>query len=161
MKTREEAIDSLIKATRGRAIRESIAALITIFWFAHGLQSSAAYSPAYFGCIIVIAFIMGMLWCYTLTHDALATHPASDSSFWRAAFENQAKLLSNVPAWYVAPIFIGITLQSVPTSPGRFAWFVGDEIVLVAICGFIVWLNRVAASKLRAEAREQFTEAFA
>jgi len=37
---------------------------------------------------------------------------------------------------------------------------VGYETGLVAICGFIVWLDRVAASKLRAEAREQFTEAF-
>lgn len=164
MKTREEAIRSLIGATRSRAIRESIAALAIIFWFAHDLQSSVAYSPAYFGSILMIAaagFIMGMLWCYTLTHDALVTHPASDSSFWRAAFESQARLLSNVPGWYVAPIFIGITLQAVPTSPGHFTWFVSFEIVLVTICGFIVWLNHVAASKLRAEAREQFTEAFA
>ena len=87
MKTREEAIRSLIGATRSRAIRESIAALAIIFWFAHDLQSSVAYSPAYFGSILMIAaagFIMGMLWCYTLTHDALATHPASDNRWGRS-----------------------------------------------------------------------------
>lgn len=161
MKTREETIDCLIRATRSRAIRESIAALFIMFWFARDLHSSALYSPAYFGAMIVIAasgFIMGMLWCYTLTHDLIQFHPSSDSAFWQTAFESQAKLLSSVPVWYIAPLFIGITLQAVPTTPGRFVWFVTYELFLVTICVFVVWLNRTAASQLRAEARTQFAE---
>ncbi len=161
MNTRQKAIDSLIRATRNRAIRESLAALFVIFVSAGWLQSSAPYSADYFGSLIILVgsgFIMGMLWCCTLTHGTLAVHPESDLPFWRAAFESQARLLSNVPLWYIAPLFVGVTLRQIPGAGESYMAFVCFESIWLAACAAVIWLNRTAAERLYREAGAHFSE---
>ena len=83
----------------------------------------------------------------------------------RHMFERQARLLHGAWLWYVGPLVPGVVLvlanayaESVRANPGRAgaaAVVTGGVLALsFAVLGGVAWINRRAASRLRAQARE-------
>lgn len=74
---------------------------------------------------------------------------ASTNDFVRQKIEwcdRQIRLLNNVVWWYVLPAFVGILLiaggKMLPQRPTAFGSY---AVVVLVLCGGIVWLNRRAA----------------
>jgi len=92
----QRTVEKLIKSTIARAIRETAAGILVIFAFTYTLQHSLPGTARYYGCLLVLvstAFVLGVIWSYTLSYHLLRTHPVTDSAFWRDAFAAQARLL--------------------------------------------------------------------
>jgi len=81
-------------------------------------------------------------------------HPATDSLYWREAFETQARLLRFVPLWYAAPLTTGTILFIAPTSANEFAFFLLKLGIVGAIFAGVIYLNKTTAEALEAEAKE-------
>lgn len=159
--TLTESIENLIRATRRRALQESLAALIVIVAFGWILQNTTPGSSQYYGCLIIMVsggFITGVVWSYALNGLLLEEHPAEDAAFWHTAFLEQARLLSWVPAWYLGPLGMGLILFWLPFHHGQRSIFWGLLAVATVMFGFVGWLNRRAARQLATEA-EAFAEA--
>jgi hypothetical protein len=121
----EQIIRQLVGATIQRAIRETIACGLVLLAFGAILHFSQPGTPRYYGCLVILVaagFIAGVVWSFALSYRLLATHPATDTVFWREAFQTQARLLRLVPLWYLAPLCAGILLFAAPvpgdTLPG-------------------------------------------
>jgi hypothetical protein len=147
-------IENLIKGTIQRAVRETAAGVLVIFFSTYLLQRSVPGEARYYGCLLVLvstSFVLGVIWSYTLSYRLLRTHPASDTAFWREAFAAQARLLRLVPLWYLAPMGSGILLVFAST-PGRFTSVAVRLLFLGVLFGAVTWLNRAAASRLEESA---------
>ena len=150
----QQTIANLIKSTIHRAIRESAAGVLVILAFTYSLQHSVPGTARYYGCLLVLvsaAFVLGVIWSYTLSYHLLRTHPANDSPFWREAFNAQARLLRLVPIWYLAPLWSGILLVFA-SAPGQFSSVVMRIVLLGALSAGVTLLNRAAANKLEESA---------
>lgn len=151
----QERIEKLARDTFYRAVRESIAGVSVIIFSAYSLQNSLTGSAKYYGnllTIIAISFVLGVVWSFTISHRVVRRHPAADTLFWREAFETQARLLRFVPIWYVAPLTAGLLLIFAPTQTSEFGSFLFNLAVLAALCGGIIYINKVSADELEAEA---------
>jgi cytochrome c biogenesis protein CcdA len=147
----ETLIRQLIRGSIQRAIQESVAAVFVILFFGALLPYQAAGSPRFFGCLLILmgtAFILGVVWSFVLSSRLLRTHDASDTSFWRAAFHSQARLLRLAPVWYCAPIFAGCMLFAAPTAAWEAVPYLLLTLVFLAVFGAVAWLNRRAAAQL-------------
>lgn len=153
----QERIEQLAKNTFRLAVRESIACVFVLIAFAYFLQHAPMGSAKYYGCLLTLVstgFILGVVWAFTISHRVVDRHPATDSLFWREAFETQAKLLRFVPLWYAAPLTSGAILFIAPTSANEFAFFLLQLAIVGAVFAGVVYLNKTAAEKLEAEAKE-------
>jgi len=151
----QERIEKLATTTFYRAVRESIAGIFVLVTSAYSLQHSPIGSAKYYGCllnIVAISFVLGVVWSFTISHRVVQRHPASDTLFWREAFETQAKLLRFAPLWYIAPLTVGLLLIFAPTQAGEFTSFLINLVVLAVLFGGITYINKVAADELEAEA---------
>ena len=152
----EKLVRQLIKGSLQRAIQETIAAILVIVAFATMLHHSEPGAPRYYGCLLVListGAIIGVVWSYAFTYQALRLHPASDTTFWRDAFQAQARLLRLVPYWYCAPLGMGGLLSGAPTESYDlipFAMVAGSFAVVIA---GVIWLNRRAAASLEQRAQ--------
>jgi len=156
----EAHVRSLIRSSIRRVIIESSAAAIILAAFAALLPTIPAGTPAYFGCLLIIAgagFVAGVVWSHALSYHLLSSHPASDVSFWRAAFQAQAQLLRLVPAWYCAPLGLGCILFVPPRSDAGHTSFLLLSSMIVAVAVAVGWLNRSAARSID-EAASLLTE---
>jgi len=152
---KEEIVNSLIKSTISRAIRESVACVIVLIVFAYQLQGIQPGTAEYFGCLLILVstgFIGGVIWSFALSYRLLRTHPVTDSVFWSEALTVQARLLRMVPLWYLAPLFSGLVLMAAPTGPGEFGSFMIQVGGTVLLFGAVAWLNRTAAAGLDEQA---------
>jgi hypothetical protein len=125
--------------------------------FAYFLQHAPIGSAKYYGCLLTLVstgFILGVVWAFTISRRVAQRHPATDSLFWREAFETQAKLLRFVPLWYAAPLTTGAILFIAPTSPNEFAFFPLKLAIVGVIFAGVTYLNKMAAEGLEAEAKE-------
>ncbi len=153
----QEQIEKLATATFWRAVRETIAGVFVLIMSAYFLQHAPIGSAKYYGCllsIVSIGFILGVVWAFTISRRVVDRHPATDSAFWREAFETQAKLLRFVPLWYAAPLTTGVVLSIAPTSAGEFAFFLLKLAVVGVIFAGVVCLNKTAADGLETEAKQ-------
>ena len=149
--TNEALVRSLIRCSIRRAVVEGVAAAVVLAAFAALLPGITAGTPAYYGCLLIIAgagFIAGVVWSHALSYRLLSSHPASDVGFWRAAFQLQARLLRLVPIWYCAPLGLGCVLFIVPRSDVGQASFLLLSSMIVAGTVVVGWLNRSAARSL-------------
>jgi hypothetical protein len=147
-------IEKLIKGTIHRAVRETAAGVIVIFFFTRLLQQSVPGEARYYGCLLALvstSFVLGVIWSYTLSYRLLRTHPATDIGFWREAFAAQARLLRLVPLWYLAPLCSGMLLVFA-SAPGPFGSVATRILLLGALFAAVTWLNRAAAGKLEESA---------
>ena len=147
----EARVSSLIRSSISRAIVESSAATIVLAAFAALLPGIPAGTPAYFGCLLIIAgagFVAGVVWSHALSYHLLSSHPASDVSFWRAAFHAQARLLRLVPVWYCTPLALGCVLFVAPRSDAGQASFLLLSSMIVGGAVAVGWLNRSAARSI-------------
>ena len=146
----QRTVEKLIKSTIARAIRETAAGILVIFAFTYTLQHSLPGTARYYGCLLVLvstAFVLGVIWSYTLSYHLLRTHPVTDSAFWRDAFAAQARLLRLVPLWYLAPLCSGILLVFA-SAPGQFPSVVMRIMLLGVLFAAATLLNRATANKL-------------
>ena len=153
----QELIERLAKDTFWRAVRETIAGVFVLIMSAYFLQYAPIGSADYYGCllsIVSIGFILGVVWAFTISRRLVDRHPATDSAFWREAFETQAKLLRFVPLWYVAPLTTGVILSIAPISAGEFAVFLSKLAVVGVVFAGVIYLNKTAADGLEAEAKQ-------
>lgn len=151
----QERIEKLARDTFNRAVRESAAGVFVLITSAYSLQSSAAGSARYYGNllgIIAVSFILGVVWSFTISRRVVRRHSATDTAFWREAFETQARLLRFVPLWYVAPLAAGIILAFAPAQANEFASFLLKLAGLATLCGVVIYINKVAANELETEA---------
>ncbi|HSK74148.1 MAG TPA: hypothetical protein VK892_20780 [Pyrinomonadaceae bacterium] len=154
---RQERIEKLAKDTFHRAVRESIAGVFVLVAFAYFLQNAPVGSAKYYGCLLILVstgFILGVVWAFTISRRVVDRHPATDSLFWREAYETQAKLLRFVPLWYAAPLTSGAILFIAPTSANEFAVFLLQLAIVGAVFAGVTYLNKTAAEGLEAEAKE-------
>lgn len=158
---KQERIEQLAKNTFYRAIRESVAGVFVLIAFAYFLQHTLIGSAKYYGCLITLVstgFILGVVWAFTISRCVVDRHPATDSVFWREAFETQAKLLRFVPLWYAAPLASGAILFITPTSANEFVFFLLKLAIVGVVFAGIIYLNKMAAEGLEAEAKELCSE---
>lgn len=156
MKTKETTILEMAKASRSRAVRESLACLILIVILGLELRDVPGGTAAYWGTILLITacgFIAGVVWCFAWTTDMVKHHTADDDGFWLSAFGQQVKLLRTVPLWYIAPIFSGAALRTLPNGPSDLMSFLHSMAELVIIASFLIWLNLSAASSIEKDSR--------
>lgn len=149
-------IASLVSGTINRAVRESIVAVILIGFFAYQMQTIDHGSPQYYGTLLIIAslgFIMGVLWSYVIGYHTLCVHPETDTTFWRGAFETQARLLRFVPLWYLAPVLTGVVITALPSAGAPYSGFLLTLAVCVAIFVGLTWVNLSAARKIEEQAQ--------
>jgi hypothetical protein len=154
---KQERIEKLAKDTFHRAVRESVACVFVLIAFAYFLQHAAIGSAKYYGCLLTLVstgFILGVVWAFTISRRVAQRHPATDSLFWREAFETQAKLLRFVPLWYAAPLTTGAILFIAPTSPDEFVFFLWKLAVVGVVFAGVTYLNKMAAEGLEAEAKD-------
>lgn len=154
---KQERIEKLAKDTFHRAVRESVACVFVLIAFAYFLQHAPIGSAKYYGCLVILVstgFILGVVWAFTISRRVAQRHPATDSIFWREAFETQAKLLRFVPLWYAAPLTTGAILFIAPTSPDKFAFFLLELAIVGAVFVGVTYINKMAAEGLEAEANE-------
>ncbi len=150
-------IEKLAKDTFHRAVRESVACVFVLIAFAYFLQHAPIGSAKYYGCLLTLVstgFILGVVWAFTISRRVALRHPATDSVFWREAFETQAKLLRFVPLWYAAPLTTGAILSIAPTSADEFTFFLLKLAVVGAVFAGVIYLNKMAADGLEAEAKQ-------
>ncbi|MBA4183191.1 MAG: hypothetical protein H0X49_04175 [Acidobacteria bacterium] len=153
----QERIEKLAKDTFHRAVRETMAGIFVLIVSAYFLQHAPIGSAKYYGCllsIVSIGFILGIVWAFTISRRVVHRHPATDSLFWREAFETQAKLLRFVPLWYAAPLTTGAILSIAPTSGDEFTFFLLKLAVVGAVFAGVIYLNKMAADGLEAEAKQ-------
>jgi hypothetical protein len=149
-------IANLVSGTFNRAVRESIVGVILMGVFAYEMQSISPGTPQYYGTILIIGslgFIMGVLWSYVIGYHTLRIHPETDTTFWREAFQTQARLLRSVPLWYLAPILTGVMITALPSQSTSYAGFLSMLAVCGAIFAGLTWLNRFAAQKIEEQAQ--------
>lgn len=154
---RQERIEKLVKATFYRAIRESVACVFVLIAYAYFLQQATIGSAKYYGCLLVLVStgsIIGVVWAFTISRRVAQTHSATDSSYWREAFETQARLLRFVPLWYAAPMTSGIILFIAPTAHTEFGVFLLKLAMVGIIFAAVTYLNKITAEKLEAEAKK-------
>lgn len=87
--------------------------------------------------------------------------PAQDTQGYMSAYRErlleQARLLRNVPRWYLAPFvpgMVGILVDVAWRHPDRWPVVLTVLAACVAVFASIFWFNRVAAGKLTARAGE-------
>ena len=154
---KQERIEKLAKDTFHRAVRESVACVFVLIAFAYFLQHAPIGSAKYYGCLLTLVstgFILGVVWAFTISRRVAQRHPATDSLFWREAFETQAKLLRFVPLWYAAPLTTGAILFIAPTSTDEFAFFLLKLAIVGVVFAGVTYLNKMAAEGLEAEAKD-------
>ena len=157
----QERIEKLAKDTFYRAVRESVAGIFVLIVSAYFLQQTEAGSAKYYGCllsIVTISFVLGVVWAFTISRRALEKHPAADAIFWREAFETQAKLLRFAPLWYVAPLAAGSLLFIAPTEESEYSSFLLKLAVVAVLSGGVIYINKLAAEGLEAEATKLSAE---
>ena len=153
----QEQIEKLAKATFWRAVRESIAGVFVLIASAYFLQFASVGSAKYYGFllnIVSIGFILGVVWAFTINRRIVDRHSAADSLFWREAYETQAKLLRLVPLWYAAPLTTATLLVIAPDSANEFVVFHLQLAIAGIVFGGVIYLNKLAADKLEAEAEQ-------
>jgi hypothetical protein len=154
---KQQRIEKLARDTFHRAVRESVACIFVLIAFAYFLQHAPIGSAKYYGCLLTLVstgFILGVVWAFTISRRVAERHPATDSLFWREAFETQAKLLRFVPLWYAAPLTTGAILFIAPASPDEFASFLWKLAVVGAVFAGVTYINKMAAEGLEAEAKD-------
>jgi|GEM_PF-4558306 len=171
----KDRIQELIRASRQRAMRETLAAIVVIAVAIYLTGTTPVFSVAYFGCMILIyacSHIISKVREYKLPQDNLVTHPVTNRGFWRGTYQEQAALLSRVPLWYLAPLFVGISLYFAPTASdmgigtgteqtkifSEIIGFLAIETVLLIVFASIMKLNHKAARELRDEAQALLAE---
>lgn len=158
---RQERIEKLAKDTFNRAVRESIAGIFVLIVSAYFLQQSPIGSAKYYGCllsIVAISFVLGVVWAFSISHCVVQKHPAADATFWRETFETQAKLLRFAPLWYVAPLAAGSLLFIAPTEESEYSSFLLKLAVVAVLSGGVIYINKLAAEGLEAEAAKLSAE---
>ena len=154
---KQERIEKLAKDTSYRAVRESVACVFVLIASAYFLQHAPIGSAKYYGCLLTLVstgFILGVVWAFTISRRVTQRHPATDSLFWREAFETQAKLLRFVPLWYAAPLTTGAILFIAPTSPDEFAFFLLKLAIFGVVFAGVTYINKMAAEELEVEAKD-------
>ncbi|MEM8952517.1 MAG: hypothetical protein AAGD22_00055 [Verrucomicrobiota bacterium] len=129
--------------------------MVLVFVCASEPRSIDPGGAAYWGTIFLIAamgFIAGVVSCFAWTTEMITHYPSSENRFWEAAFEKQVSLLRTVPLWYIAPVFMGLTLRALPDGGSGFVWFSQFMVGLIAIYGFLIWLNLRAAASVEKDA---------
>lgn len=157
---RQERIEKLAKDTFRRAVRESIACVFVLVASAYFLQQAQIGSAKYYGYLLTLAstgFILGVVWAFTISRRLARKHSATDTVFWREAYETQAKLLRFVPLWYAAPLTTGTILVIAPASAAEFTIFLWKLAVVATVFAGVTYLNKTAAEGLEAEAKEIFS----
>lgn len=153
----QERIDKLAKDTFRRAVRESIACVFVLITSSYFLQNVPTGSAKFYGCLLTLVStggILGVVWAFTMNQSIAQRHPASDSIYWREAFETQAKLLRFVPLWYAAPLTTGAILFIAPNSPDEFANFLWKLAITGIVFAVVTYLNKMAADGLESEANQ-------
>ena len=154
---RQERTEQLAKDTFHRAVRESVACVFGLIVSAYFLQNAPIGSAKYYGCLLSLVstgFVLGVVWAFTISRRVVQRHPATDSLYWREAFETQARLLRFVPLWYAAPLTTETILFIAPTSANEFAFFLLKLGIVGAIFAGVIYLNKTTAEALEAEAKE-------
>ncbi|MCA1625350.1 MAG: hypothetical protein LC768_06500 [Acidobacteria bacterium] len=157
---KQERIEKLAKDTFRRAVRESVACIFVLIASAYFLQHAPISSAKYYGYLLTLVstgFILGVVWAFTISRRLAQRHSATDTVFWREAYETQAKLLRFVPLWYVAPLTTGTILVIAPTSATEFTIFLWKLAVVGVVFAGVTYLNKMAAEGLEAEAKEMFS----
>jgi len=148
-------IESFVRNVRARNRRETIACLILLPICAcltvvlPVLVLRYAFALLFLGTVAVLAMIR---WPCSLRGD-LTRYPADNIEHWRDEMLRQAKLLRQVPVWYLLPFVPGsaLVLWFDLMVPGK-SWL-RLILVIVFVFGFVTWLNFRAAKKLEEEAR--------
>lgn len=156
---KQERIEQLAKDTFRRAVRESVACVFVLIASAYFLQHASVGSAKYYGYLLTLVstgFILGVVWTFTISRRLAQKHSATDTVFWREAFETQARLLRYVPLWYAAPLTTGTILVIAPTSATEFTVFLWKLAVVGAIFAGVTYLNKMSAEGLEADAKEMF-----
>jgi hypothetical protein len=152
----EALVRQLIRGSIQRAIVESVAALFVVVFCGAMLPATSAGSARFYGCLVILVgsgFIAGVVWSHALSYGLLRSHPASDATFWRAAFHAQARLLRLAPLWYCAPLGLGLLLFLAPTTIFELPPFLLVATLCLAALVFVAWLNLRAASCLEQTSR--------
>ena len=121
------------------------------------LQGFVVGSPQYYGCLVILigtGVIVGVVWSFALCESMLRSHPATETEFWRAEFDAQARLLRRVPLWYLTPILAGAALFAAPTSPADAIPFALMMTIIAAVFAYVTWLNRHAAAAIDEQASQ-------
>lgn len=145
-----ERIEQFLRTIRARNRREKVAGLLLLpvfTFFAATAPLGSLLFYAFIMSLLGILFVIGMMCFVASPRGDLTSHPADDVQHWRTEFLRQAKLLRLVPLWYILPLVPGMVL---------FSWSMRVSsaflVVVIAVTGFVAWLNLRAASKLEQEA---------
>ena len=158
--TFEKSIRELIRGTIQRARTETMGCSCVAIAFTAIILQSDSGSLEFYGWLVVlmaVAFIVSVVWSFTLRDKLLDAHPIAEQSFWIETIQKQSRLLRLVPVWYRGPFFLGMVLclYSSPLETGMNGLFRAAVMTVAAIAmatcfAWIVWSNRQAATQLDA-----------
>lgn len=150
----------LEQAMKWRMWREGLAGLLGVlffvFWLAMRPLGAAAVGPGL--CILGTLFAVGTLLRASARAPKVDLSAPLEGSVaqYEAALRFQAKLLRDVPRWYLAPFVPGVLWIFVHMgwSKGGLAWVASGLGILLAAAVYaaIAWLNLRAAKVFTAEA---------
>lgn len=166
VRSRAEAFSRKI---RRRNAAEILASLFVLGWAA--LTAARATSPLGLAAGASLGLGVVVVAAVLLRRGRPGVQPRPEAptravlAFHRGELERQARLLHGAWLWYVGPLVPGVVLvlanayaESVRANPGRAgaaAVVTGGVLALsFAVLGGVAWINRRAASRLRAQARE-------
>ncbi|MDI6783821.1 MAG: hypothetical protein QME64_06980 [bacterium] len=148
-------IEKFVRGIRRRNRCEIATGFIMLPVFGFFAASAPVGSLAFAGNLLIllaILFVIGMLWFVASVHGGLNMHPTNDIQYWKSEMLRQAKLLRRVPFWYIAPFIPGFVLLFWPAGRFPVVLLSIPITVVVAVFGFIGWLNFKAASELEQQA---------
>ena len=167
-------VDHVVKRVRSRMssfdrtiwwrdMRESIAAVALIIYYIFCLFRAGNNWLWICGtgiCILACIFIIGVLhWARRKGKAARNDLPVKD--YCKAELtrvDRQIWLLRNVHWWYLGPLFIAIIVQVVAVTPDP-SGLVIMLTFMVALFGFIYWLNQWAVKRQLLPLRRELTDA--
>lgn len=148
-RVREES-DAFEKKIRRRDLVETLAAVVVAAVF--GYEAAIAETGlARIGALIVIGSSAFVVWWLRRARQAGPARsmdlPVADRlRSERERIESQIRLLESVLWWYAGPLAVGVALFVLGLQAGAVAT-AASLTFLVAVCGFVWWLNRRAVRR--------------
>ncbi len=147
-------VEAFETGIRARNRREWVAALIVSGVLVAGavaLPMTPAMLASVGGTVVACAFVSLVLWRWGRLPTGLRslTGEAELVAF-RNALRDQARLLRWAPAWYMAPLAVGMLAFFTTASPGARPW--GEYGVVAVLSAVVCVANRLAARHLACQA---------
>ncbi len=162
VRSRAQAFEAKIKR---RNMLEWAASALVIYLFGTDALDAESTGILVGNLIMVVAAIGISVYLWRKGQVQLHFDPTQDTRTFALAhadaLQAQARLLSQVPIWYLGPLALGLTVLMVSRFPsdgrGLTSW-IGTTAIIVVVYAGIWWLNHRGAQKLRTQAAELLEE---